>query len=54
MYQDLYDRVKYQNLYDRAKKIIKKDICLKFYDTSVPLYLETDTSGVGVGVYYCW
>ena len=39
----------YQNLYDRAKKIIKKDICTKFYDTSRPLYLETDASDVDLG-----
>ena len=39
----------YQDLYDKAKKIIKKDTCMKFYDESRPLYLETDASGVGLG-----
>ena len=34
----------YQNLYDRAKKIVKKDACLKFYDASRSPYLETDAS----------
>ena len=38
-----------QDLDDRAKKIIKKDTCMKFYDTSGPLYLETDISGVSLG-----
>ena len=28
-----------------AKKIIKKDACMKFYDASRPLYLETDALG---------
>ena len=38
----------YQNLYDRAKKIIKKDACMIFYDTCRPLNLETDASGVSL------
>ena len=24
-------------------------MCMKFYDDTVPLYLETDSSGVGLG-----
>ena len=32
-----------------TKKIIKRDACMKFYDTSRPLYLETDASGFGLG-----
>ena len=36
----------YHELYDRAKKIVKKDECMKFYDASRPLYLETSTSSV--------
>ena len=40
----------YKDLYDRAKKIIKKDACIKFNDASRSLYLETDASGVGLGV----
>ena len=38
----------YQDLYDRAKKIIKKDTCMKCYDTSRLLYLETDASDVSL------
>ena len=33
----------YQQLFDNAKSIIKADVCMKFYDSSKPLYLETDT-----------
>ena len=39
----------YQDLYDRANRIIKKDTCMKFYDASMSLYLETDASVVGLG-----
>ena len=39
----------YQKLYDKAKNLIKKDACMKFYDTSRPLNLETDASGIGLG-----
>ena len=38
-----------RDLYDKAKKIPKKDACIKFYDASRPLYLETDASGVSLG-----
>ena len=38
-----------QNLCNRAKKLIKKDAWMKFYDASRPLYLETSASGVGLG-----
>ena len=34
----------------KTKKIIKKDECIKFYDTSSPIYLDTDASGVSLGV----
>ena len=27
----------YKDLYDRAKKIVKKDACMKFYDVSKPI-----------------
>ena len=40
----------YKSLYDRAEKMIKNDACMKFYDTSRPLYLGTDASGIGLGV----
>ena len=39
----------YQQLFDNAKSIIKADVCMKFYDNSKPLYLETDLSGIGLG-----
>ena len=40
----------YQDLFDIARKIIKTDTCMKFYDASRPLYLETDAPDVGLGV----
>ena len=39
----------YQSLFVKAKLLIKAEVCLKFYDESKPLYLETDASGVGLG-----
>ena len=39
----------YQNLYDRAKKIVRKDACMKFYDVARPLYLETNASSISIG-----
>ena len=39
----------YQDLYDKAKKIIKKDTSMKFHYVSIPIYLETDASGVSLG-----
>ena len=46
----------YQYLHDKAKKIIKKDACMKFYDASRLLYLETDASGIGLraGLLQVW
>ena len=38
-----------QELYAKAKKIIKKGACMKFYDASNSLYLETDASHVSLG-----
>ena len=38
----------YQSLFNRAKLLIKSDMCMKFYDEIKPLYLETDTSRVGL------
>ena len=34
----------YQDLYNTAKKVVKKDACMKFYDASRPvhIYMETD------------
>ena len=39
----------YQSLFNKAKLLIKSDMCMKFYDDTKPLYLETDRSGVGLG-----
>ena len=39
----------YQALFNKAKLLIKSDMCMKFYDDTKPLYLETDASGVGLG-----
>ena len=39
----------YQSLFAKAKLLIKADVCMKFYDDSKPLYLETDASGVCLG-----
>ena len=39
----------YQKLFDKAKSILKEDGCMKFYDETQPLYLETDASGVRLG-----
>ena len=39
----------HQELFAKAKSLIKVDICMKFYDDTKLLYLETDASGVGLG-----
>ena len=39
----------YQKMFDKAKAIIKEDACMKFYDETKPLYIETDASGAGLG-----
>ena len=28
---------------------MKEDTCMKYYDVRKPLYVETDTSGIGLG-----
>ena len=38
----------YQQLFDKAKSLIKVEVCMKFYDDTKPLYLETDASGIGL------
>ena len=38
-----------QKLVDKAKPIIKEDACMKCYDETQPLYLETDASGARLG-----
>ena len=40
----------YQILNGEAKLLIKDDVCMKFYDETKPLYLETDACGIGLGV----
>ena len=39
----------YQQLFDKAKSLIKSQVCMKFYDDTKPLYLETDASRVSLG-----
>ena len=39
----------YHTLYDEAKSLIKEDVCMKLYDETKPLYLETDASRIGLG-----
>ena len=39
----------YRTLFNKVKSLIKDDVCKKFYDETKPLYLETDTSGIGLG-----
>ena len=36
-------------MFDKAKAIIKEDPCMKIYDETKPLYVETDVSGVEFG-----
>ena len=37
------------NAIQQGKIINTKDIYMKFYDETKPLYLKTDTSGIGLG-----
>ena len=39
----------YQMMFDKAKTIIKEDVCMKYYDETKLLYIETDASGFGLG-----
>ena len=39
----------YQDLYNKAKMIVKKDVCMKFYDAARPLNLETDACVIRLG-----
>ena len=34
----------YQALFNKAKLLIKSDMCMKLYDHTILLYLETDAS----------
>ena len=40
----------YQSLFVKAKLLMQADVCMKYYDDSKPLYLETDAFGVDFGV----
>ena len=35
-------------MFDKAKSLIKAEVCMKFYDDTKPLYLETDASRIGL------
>ena len=39
----------YQQLFMKVKSLIKVDVCMKFYEDTKLLYLETDASRVGMG-----
>ena len=39
----------YQQLFNKAKSLIKEEMCMKFYDDTKLLYLETDASVVSLG-----
>ena len=39
----------YHEIHQQAKSLVKKDTCMKYYDVRKPLYLETDSLGVGLG-----
>ena len=39
----------YQALFNKVKLLIKSDMCMKFYNDTKPLYLETDAYSVGLG-----
>ena len=39
----------HQDLYVKTEKIIKQGACMMSGDTSKPLYLESDASGIGLG-----
>ena len=41
--------VSYQEMFTKAKPLIKADMCMKFYDDTKSLYLETAVSRVGLG-----
>ena len=38
-----------QQQFEKAKLLVKVEMCMKFYDDTKPLYLKTDTSGIGLG-----
>ena len=38
----------YQTLFDKVKSLIKDDVCMKFYNETKPMYLDTKVSGIGL------
>ena len=42
-------KASFQSLFNKAKLLIKSDMCMKFCNDTKPLYLETDSSRVGLG-----
>ena len=42
-------KASYQPLFNKAKLLITSDMCMKFYNDTKPLYLETDAFRVGLG-----
>ena len=40
----------YQDLYEKTKPIVKKDMCMQFYDAARPLYMDTDASEISLRV----
>ena len=40
--------ISYQAMYDKTKSLRKADVCMKFYNETKPLYLETDASLKGL------
>ena len=38
-----------QDQYKKVWYIVRKDVCMKFYDTTGLIYLETDTTGISLG-----
>ena len=39
----------YQKYLTKKTQFIKEDVCMKFYDETKPLYIETGAYGVGLG-----
>ena len=39
----------YQQLFDKEKSLIKVEMCIKLYDDTKLLYLETDAAGISLG-----
>ena len=40
----IWQNASYQALYDKVKSLIIDNVCMKFYDETKPLYLETDAT----------